>query len=299
MKIIIRKSENSINFEREILSKLHNNFIVNMYYAFQDKDNLYLVMDYLKGGDLRFHLTRHNRFSEEQSRFFICNIITALEYIHSKNIIHRDIKPENLVLEEEGYVRITDFGIATKNIDNNKGDTSGTPGYMAPEVMRGAAHSFEVDFFAIGIIGYEFMKGKRPYVGKNRKEIKEEMLMKQVCLKNEDIEDGWTKESTDFINKLLIRKKENRLGYNGIKEVKEHPWIKYYPWTMIIDKTLPSPFIPQNKDNFDLRYCAKTEKIGENTKIRYEELIMDKKFKNIFNNFLFNYDYEQNLLKKN
>ncbi len=299
MKIIIRKSEKSVNFEREILSKLHNKFIVNMYYAFQDKDNLYLVMDYLKGGDLRFHLTRHIRFSEEQSRFFICNIITALEYIHSKNIIHRDIKPENLVLEEEGYARLTDFGIAKKNIDDNKGDTSGTPGYMAPEVMRGAAHSFEVDFFALGIIGYEFMKGKRPYCGKNRKEIREEMLMRQIFIKNEEIEDGWTKESVDFINKLLIRKKENRLGYKGIAEVKDHPWIKYYPWTMIIDKTLPSPFIPQNKDNFDLRYCAKTEKIGEETKMRYEELMLDNKFKNVFKNFIFNYDNEQKLLLKN
>ena len=299
MKIIIRKSENSVNFEREILSKLHNKFIVNMYYAFQDKDNLYLVMDYLKGGDLRFHLTRHIRFSEEQSRFFICNIITALEYIHSKSIIHRDIKPENLVLEEEGYARLTDFGIAKKNIDDNKGDTSGTPGYMAPEVMRGAAHSFEVDFFALGIIAYEFMKGKRPYCGKNRKEIKEEMIMKQICIKNEEIEEGWTKESIDFINKLLIRKKENRLGFKGINEVKEHPWIKYYPWTMIIDKTLPSPFIPQNNDNFDLRYCAKTEKIGEETKMKYEELMLDNKFKNVFKNFIFNYDYEQKLLLKN
>ena len=298
MKIIIKKSENSVNFEKEILSKLHNNFIVNMYYAFQDKDNLYLVMDYLKGGDLRFHLTRHIKFSEEQSRFFICNIITALEYIHSKNIIHRDIKPENLVLEEQGYARLTDFGIARKNKDGNKGDTSGTPGYMAPEVMRGGSHSFEVDFFAIGIIGYEFMKGKRPYNGKNRKEIRDQILMKQIYIKNEEIEDGWTKESVDFINKLLIRKKENRLGYKGINEVKEHPWIKYYPWSMIVDKTLPSPFIPQNNDNFDLRYCARTEKIGEETKMRYEELILENKFKNIFNNFLFNYDYEQKLLLK-
>ena len=298
MKIIIKKSENSVNFEKEILSKLHNNFIVNMYYAFQDKDNLYLVMDYLKGGDLRFHLTRHIKFSEEQSRFFICNIITALEYIHSKNIIHRDIKPENLVLEEQGYARLTDFGIARKNKDGNKGDTSGTPGYMAPEVMRGGSHSFEVDFFAIGIIGYEFMKGKRPYNGKNRKEIRDQILMKQIYIKNEEIEDGWTKESVDFINKLLIRKKENRLGYKGINEVKDHPWIKYYPWSMIVDKTLPSPFIPQNNDNFDLRYCARTEKIGEETKMRYEELILENKFKNIFNNFLFNYDYEQKLLLK-
>ena len=299
IKIVMRKSEKSINFEREILSKLHNKFIVNMYYAFQDKDNLYLVMDYLKGGDLRFHLTRHIRFSEEQSRFFICNIITALEYIHSKNIIHRDIKPENLVLEEEGYVRLTDFGIARKSMDNNKGDTSGTPGYMAPEVMRGSLHSFEVDFFAIGIIGYEFLKGKRPYHGKNRKEIREEMLMKQISIKNEEIEEGWTKESIDFINRLLIRKKENRLGYKGIEEIKEHPWIKYYPWTMIIDKTLPSPFVPQSKDNFDLRYCAKSDKIGEETKMRYEEIIMDNESKNFFNNFYFNYDYEQMVIQKN
>ena len=220
LKIIEKKSENSINYEREILSKLNNPFIINMYYAFQDSDNLYLVMDYLKGGDLRFHLTRHIHFSEEQSRFFICNILVALEYIHSQDIIHRDIKPENLVLDQNGYARLTDFGIAKKNSEKNKmkGDTSGTPGYMAPEIMRGIIHSFEVDFFAVGIVAYEFMKGKRPYSGKNRKEIKEEMLMRQIAIKEEEIPEDWTKESVDFINKLLVRKRENRLGFNGIKE---------------------------------------------------------------------------------
>ena len=295
LKIIEKKSENSINFEREILSNLHNPFIVNMYYAFQDSDNLYLVIDYLKGGDLRFHLTRHIHFSEEQSRFFICNLLVALEYIHSQDIIHRDIKPENLVLEENGYCRITDFGIAKKKSDINKmkGDTSGTPGYMAPEVMRGIIHSFEVDFFAVGIVAYEFMKGKRPYAGKNRKEIKEEMLMRQIEIKEEDIPEDWTKESIDFINKLIIRKREKRLGYNGIKEVKEHPWIKYYPWEMILNKTLPSPFIPQNKDNFDLRFCAKTERIGLETKYRYEEILISEYYKNIFQNFFYNYEKER------
>ena len=301
IKIIEKKSEHSINCEREFLSKLHNPFIVNMYYAFQDRENLYLVMDYLKGGDLRFHLTRHIKFSEEQSRFFICNVLTSLEYIHSKEIIHRDIKPENLVLDENGYARITDFGIAKKNSEakKNKGDTSGTPGYMAPEVMMGVPHSYEVDFFAVGIIAYEFMKGKRPYSGKNRKEIKEEILMKQIGIKDEDIPEEWTKESVDFINQLLARKKENRLGFNSIKEVKDHPWIKYYPWEMILDKSLPSPFIPQNKDNFDLRYCAKTEKIGQETKIRYEEILMDSSYKNIFENFYFNYEIERKPSMKN
>ena len=300
LKIIEKKSENSINFEREILSKLHNPFIVNMYYAFQDSDNLYLVIDYLKGGDLRFHLTRHIHFSEEQSRFFICNVLVALEYIHSQDIIHRDIKPENLVLDENGYARLTDFGIAKKQSEKNKmkGDTSGTPGYMAPEVMRGIIHSFEVDFFAVGIIAFEFMKGKRPYIGKNRKEIKEEMLMRQIAIKEEEIPEDWTKESIDFINKLIVRKREYRLGYNGIKEVKEHPWIKYYPWEMILDKTLPSPFIPQNKDNFDLRYCAKTEKIGQETKFRYEEILMSSNYKNIFKNFYFDFEKERKIANK-
>ena len=157
LKIIDKKSEKSINSEREFLTKLRHPFIVNMHYAFQDNDNLYLVMDLLPGGDLRFHITKNHRFSEEQTRFFIGCMIIALEYIHNNNVIHRDIKPENLVLDDKGYVRITDFGIAKENCPDNSSETSGTPGYMSPEVMRGKNHSFPVDFFAIGVIGYEFM----------------------------------------------------------------------------------------------------------------------------------------------
>ena len=100
-------------------------------------------------------------------------ITLGLEYIHTNNVMHRDIKPENLVLDKKGYVKITDFGIAKEYQKENAEDTSGTPGYMAPEVMCYQNHSFAVDFFALGVIGYEFMKGKRPYLGKNRKEIKE------------------------------------------------------------------------------------------------------------------------------
>lgn len=106
-----------------------------MQYAFQDRDNLYLVMDLLSGGDLRYHISRHRKFSEEQTKFFICCMIVALEYVHGKSILHRDIKPENLVFDDQGYLRVTDFGIARIwNPDNSK-ETSGTPGYMAPEVM--------------------------------------------------------------------------------------------------------------------------------------------------------------------
>ena len=101
LKIIDKKSEKSINSEREFLSKLNHPFIVNMHYVFQDKENLYLVMDMLSGGDLRYHISRYRKFSEEQTRFFIANMVYALQYIHDHNVIHRDIKPENLVLDEK------------------------------------------------------------------------------------------------------------------------------------------------------------------------------------------------------
>ena len=291
LKIIDKKSEKSINSEREFLSKLNHPFIVNMHYAFQDKDNLYLVMDLLKGGDLRFHISRYRKFSEEQTRFFIANMIYALEYIHENNVIHRDIKPENLVLDEKGYVRITDFGIAKENMPDNSSETSGTPGYMAPEVMKSKNHSFPADFFAIGVIGYEFMTGSRPYCGKNRKEIKEQMLSKAAVINEENIGQGWSQESADFINKLLERKENKRLGYKeGAKELMKHHWLKYYPWDELKQKTLSAPFIPDPKDNYDKNYCESIDKISEETKCRYEEIYCSANFRKIFINFYYNED---------
>lgn len=115
--------------------------------------------------------------------FFTACVIHSLEYIHSQNIIHRDIKPENLVLDKRGYLRITDFGIAREYAKDNFNDNSGTPGYMAPEVMCSYNHSYSVDFFALGVILFEMIQGKRPYIGKTRKEIKEKIISAQAYLK--------------------------------------------------------------------------------------------------------------------
>ena len=302
LKIIDKKSEKSINSEREFLSKLNHPFIVNMHYAFQDKQNLYLVMDILNGGDLRYHISRYRKFSEEQTRFFIANIIYSLQYIHSNNVIHRDIKPENLVLDEKGYVRITDFGIAKENMEDNSSETSGTPGYMAPEVMKAKNHSFAVDFFAVGVIGYEFMLGKRPYYGKNRKEIKEQMLSKQAQITEETIAHGWSSESMDFINLLLQRKEEKRLGSKagskGADELMKHLWLKYYPWNELKNKTLLAPFIPEPKDNFDKLYCESIDKISEETQLRYEEIYSSSHFKKVFVNFFYNEDEPEEKARK-
>ena len=301
-KIIDKKSENSINGEREFLSFLHHPFIVNMHFAFQDNDNLYLVMDLLTGGDLRYHCSRYRSFSEEQTRFFLACIIHSLSYIHKNNVIHRDIKPENLVLDDKGYVCITDFGVAKKNMKDNSSETSGTPGYMCPEVMNGKNHSFPADYFSIGVIGYEFMMGKRPYRGRGRKEIKEQMMNYQARITEEEMKDGWSIECVEFINALLERKEKRRLGYKeGVKELKQHPWMKYYPWKDLAKKNLPAPFIPENMDNFDKKYCESVDEISDETQLRYDEIILCTHYNTAFSDFYFDkneaqrkeYEYEE------
>jgi serine/threonine protein kinase len=253
-RVLAKKSVNSVMNERKLLEALKHPFIVNMQYSFQDRDNLYLVMDLLAGGDLRYHLGRQKVFTEEQTRFFAACIITGLEALHNNGVIHRDIKPENLVLDENGYLRITDFGIARVWNPENAKDTSGTPGYMAPEVMCRQNHGVAVDYFALGVICYEFMTGRRPYQGKSRKEIRDLVLAKQVQLVRTEIPENWSYESADFINKLIQRKPLNRLGLNGPQEVKQHPWISAFPWAKLLEKTLAAPFLPsRSEENFDAR----------------------------------------------
>jgi serum/glucocorticoid-regulated kinase 2 len=294
-KIIDKKSERSIRYEKQLLSQMNHPFIVNMYYSFQDSENLYLIMDLLTGGDLRYHISRYKKFNEEQTKFFVACILLGLDYIHTNNIIHRDIKPENLVLEERGYVRITDFGIAKIYQKENSSETSGTPGYMAPEVMCAQNHTIAVDYFALGVFTYEFMFGIRPYTGKSRKEIKDKIMAKQVQIKRNEIPEGWSTEAADFINRLLQRKPVNRLGLRGAQEVREHAWLKYYPWKDLYEKKIDPPFVPRIGDNFDAKYCNAPEKLGNNTREKYDQYLRDETFKDAFKDFYFYYnDFDPN-----
>lgn len=166
--VIAKRSVTSILFERELLSRLRSEFLINICYAFQDHDKLYMALDLSSGGDLRYHLYKNKKFNEAETskditiylEFIISCLIISLEYIHSHAIIHRDVKPENILFDVQGYVKITDFGIARTYSPNNHNDTSGTPGYMAPEVVAGQQHGFTVDFFALGVIIHELMLGK-------------------------------------------------------------------------------------------------------------------------------------------
>ena len=148
VKIYLKKSLSSILLEKQILSSLHYSLISNLNFSFQDKEYLYLILDYLPGGDLRYYMNGKIIFNESQIKFFISNILLSLKYIHNNNILHRDIKPENLVFDDKGYLHLTDFGISRK-IRNGKYilEKSGTPGYIQKYKINKTKYSRKLFYY--------------------------------------------------------------------------------------------------------------------------------------------------------
>ena len=299
-KIVERKSVDSIKNERKFLEILNSPFLVNMLFAFETKEALYLIMDYYSGGDLRYHIYQNDhRYTEAQTKFIVCCIILALEHLRSHNIVHRDLKPENLVFDSKGFIHLTDFGIAYDlSSDPEIRDTSGTPGYMAPEIFTHSQQTFAVDYFALGVITYELMMRKRPYKSVERKGYKEEVLSKEIRLKKVDLprQRGWSDYSViDFINGLLKRKAKERLGYNSITDIIYHPWLKDVNWENIYNKTESPPFEFISDDNFDEEYARKEDdKRDEDETFRYLEICNRKKY---FKHYYYN-KFEKKKIKK-
>ena len=217
--------------------------------------------------------------------FIIGCIITGLKYIHENNILHRDIKPENLVFDSKGYLRITDFGIAKKYTLNNKKDTSGTVGYLAPEILCNQNHGFSIDYYSIGIITYECIFGHRPYIGKNKNEIKQIIITKQAKITYEDLPENYSYDIIDFVNRLIQRKPSHRLGKNSINELIEHPWFNNFDWDNLLKKRFDVPFVIHDIDNYDKKYCLANEKIGEETLNRYKIILNDFSIEEKFKSF--------------
>lgn len=287
VRILDKKANCSVLKELSILSQLNHAFIVNMKYAFQTKENLYLVLDYLSGGDLRLNMNNHS-FSEKESKFILSCILVGLEYIHDKKIVHRDIKPENIIIDKKGYAHITDFGISTylSELYTVNSDCSGTAGYIPPEVLIKKCFSYSIDYFPLGVILYEFMFGKKPFEGKTNNQITNEVLTKEIIINKDNIPKGWSKESADLVNKLLKKKPNERIGFeDGIKEIKKHIFFEEIDWNALLNKKLKSIYIPiQEGEKIEKWKGRKAEAMDP---LQYKSLLNKINKNNNFENFYY------------
>jgi len=229
--------------EKEILSTVNFPFIVNLRFAFQTHTQLCMIVDLMIGGDLRYHLEKSRKFPIERVRFYATQIILALEYLHSQNIIHRDIKPENMLLDGEGYCHLTDFNISVKLEKDQTSITgvSGTTSYIAPEVLSKGMYNNMCDWFSLGVSLYEMYSGSVPWTG-TREERKEAVLNFKVSYS------GFPLDFQDLLQGLICPV-ENRLDVNGIKK---HPFFQSVDWDAVLHKREIPPFVPnKNKANVD------------------------------------------------
>ena len=293
-KLIEQNCYEDIIYERDLEANLDHPFLATLIFSFQDKDYIYMIHDLMSGGDLRYWYTQKKIFTEKECKFLVVCIILALEYLHSNKIIHRDLKPENILFDKNGYIHLADFGIA-KMLNNEPEEklihVSGTPGYMAPETIFKEKHSYTSDFFSLGVIMYEMMLKKRPFLGKNRQEIKEKMSKGQVKIK--EAPKGWSSEIVDFINKLLIKNPDERLGSKGFSELKFHPWLRFYDWKSTYLKKEKAPFIPPKKV-----ICSEEIEPNNNTSPEYLKKLQKIKTTELFKNAFIRFKYFNKFSKK-
>jgi len=284
--IKIRAVQNIIR-ERYILEEIEHPFIVNLRYAFQDDENMFMVIDLMMGGDLRYHLDRLGGFSEEMVRFFAAEISCAINYLHNKNILHRDLKPDNILLDTKGHSHITDFNIATK-IDPNKlpRSQSGTLAYMAPEVFKGKGYSYSVDWWGLGVILYECLYGKRPFKGQNNEQLTMNIMSPQEIrypsvnsLTKHPVK--VTQDCLMFLKGLLIKDPIQRLGCRpgvGLDELWDHPWLQGIDWDKLERKEYVAPFIPDSdRANFDATYDLEELLLEDNPLVHKKKKKKEKK----------------------
>lgn len=239
--IVRLKQVDHIKNERDILGSLHHPFLVSVYSAFQDTNHLYMVLEYVIGGEIFSHLRRAGRFSAEVSRFYAAEIVLALEHMHSQNIIYRDLKPENILLDADGHIKITDFGFA-KVVEDRTWTLCGTPEYLAPEIIQSQGHDKAVDWWALGIFLYEMLAGHPPFFDDNPFGIYEKILAGKLVFPPH-----FDRHAQDLIRKLLSPNKASRLGNlrSGADDVKKHRWFKTIDWDRLQNREIKAPIIPR------------------------------------------------------
>ena len=260
--------------EQLVMSKIKSPWIVELKASFQEDDYLFLIMEFLPGGDLMTLLIERDTFTEEEAKFYIAELICCLESIHKLDCIHRDIKPDNILIDKNGHIKLSDFGLAkvsdklydinNYNINNeNRIDENnikktheknyscvGTAYYVAPEVLNKKGYGPEVDWWSVGVIFYEMLIGYAPFCSKETSEVCQKILQWEKYLKFPK-EIKISKEAKDLIKKLINSPNE-RLGKNGVDEIKKHKFFDGLDWDNL--RELQAPFIPELKNEYDTKY---------------------------------------------
>lgn len=238
--------------ERDIMVSVRHPFIVKLHYAFQTEGKLYLIMDFLRGGDLFTRLSNEVMFTEQDVTFYLAEILLAIDHLHSLGIIYRDLKPENILLDHEGHVAITDFGLSKEYPSDSAGKAfsfCGTVEYMAPEVVSRAGHDQSADWWSFGVLMFEMLTGELPFTSDNRKTTMNLILRARLTMPA-----FLSADAQGLLRKLFKRIPNSRLGANGIEELKAHPFFKSIDWERLTKRELEPPFKPSLTAIDDFRY---------------------------------------------
>ncbi|XP_036082736.1 ribosomal protein S6 kinase alpha-6 isoform X2 [Rousettus aegyptiacus] len=248
--------------ERDILVEVNHPFIVKLHYAFQTEGKLYLILDFLRGGDVFTRLSKEVLLTEEDVKFYLAELALALDHLHQLGIVYRDLKPENILLDEIGHIKLTDFGLSKESVDQEKKAYSfcGTVEYMAPEVVNRRGHSQSADWWSYGVLMFEMLTGTLPFQGKDRNETMNMILKAKLGMPQ-----FLSAEAQSLLRMLFKRNPANRLGSEGVEEIKRHLFFANIDWNKLYKREVQPPFKPASgkPDDtfcFDPEFTAKTPK---------------------------------------
>ncbi|KAG8342616.1 protein kinase A catalytic subunit [Trypanosoma vivax] len=248
--ILRMKQVEHVLAESSILQEVDHPFIVNMFKGFVDNDRLYLLLEYVVGGELFSHLRKAGKFPTDVSKFYSAEVVLAFEYLHSRGIVYRDLKPENLLLDHQGNIKITDFGFA-KRVTDRTYTLCGTPEYLAPEIIQSKGHNVAVDWWALGILLYEMLVGYPPFFDESPFKIYEKILEGRVQFPR------WVdSRANDLIRNLLVLDPTKRLGgmKRGAVDVKRHRFYNGVDWDLLLQKGVTAPILVRLTKEGDTRY---------------------------------------------
>ncbi|CAK8686112.1 ribosomal protein S6 kinase alpha-3-like [Clavelina lepadiformis] len=248
--------------ERNILVDVNHPFIVKVYYAFQTDGNLYMVLAFLRGGDLFTRLSKELMFTEDDVKIYLAELALALDHLHSLGIIYRDLKPENILLDVDGHIALTDFGLSKESLDGSEKAFSfcGTVEYMAPEVVNRRGHDCSADWWSFGVLMYEMLTGQLPFQGRDRKD-----TMTQILKAKLGMPQFLSPEAQALLRMLFKRNPANRLGsgLDGVEDIKRHPFFSGIDWNKLLRKDIDPPFKPaatraEDATYFDSEFTSRT-----------------------------------------